>query len=405
MEWAAAIFALLLFQAAGNPVDDGLKALDEERYSDAAQAFEEALEADPENYGAQFNLAFAYTMLGRTPEAIAGYEKTLELKPGLYQAELNIGVLLLNEKEAVRALPHLKAAAGQKPEEFRPNFFLAEALYAAGDDPAAERCYRKAAELDPAAADAQVGIGRTVFNQGRFEEAEPFYKRAVAIDPGYADILLELAARYEEQGKSGKAIEIYQQCPDDPALPERLGNLLFQAGRIEEALPLLQTAAGRSPTVANRFALAAAYVKLKQPDKAVPLLELAIQEEPENYDLLMMHGRLLRDQRQFGLAAQDFFRAVQVKPDSQIGWTELAGSLILMEDYRQGLAALDRAEALGNAPPGIHFARAIVLDKAKLYEPALASYEKFLSLSQDQHPDQEFQARQRIKVIKRELRQ
>ena len=124
---------------------------------------------------------------------------------------------------------------------------------------------------------------------------------------------------------------------------------------------------------------------------------------PDNFDLRMMYGRVLRDERKYGPAAQQFLRAVQGKPDSPEAWDELAGMLILLENYPQALAALDRVEALGNAPPGIHFFRAIILDKAQMYKPALASYEKYLALAGGSNPDEEFKARQRIKVINKEL--
>ena len=47
--------------------------------------------------------------------------------------------------------------------------------------------------------------------------------------------------------------------------------------------------------------------------------------------------------------------------------------------------------------------RAIILDKARQLKPALEAYRQFLSLSQDKNPDQEFQARQRARIIQREL--
>lgn len=408
MGWVAtAAFAFLLQQAAApvqNPAKEGLKALEEERYEAAAQAFEKAIEADPEDYGSLFNLAFAYTMLGKKREAIAGYEKVLALKPGLYQAELNLGILLLDEKDAERAIPHLRAAAEQKPAEFRPNYYLAEALYMKGDDAGAEQYYRKAAEIDPAAPDVQIGLGRAVFNQGRYEEAEAYYRRAAELDPQYKGYLLELGTRYEEKDKAEAAIRIYRLFLDKAVVQERLGHLLLRLGRAEEALPHLQQAVSLSPTQANRFALAMAYIKTRQPDKALPLLEQVLAEDPKNYDVLMIRGRLLRDQRKFGPAAQHFLRAVEARPDSQEAWKELAGMLILLENYPQALAALDRVEALGEAPASIHFFRAMIWDKARQYEKALAFYEKFLALSKNQFPDEEFKARQRIKVIKRELR-
>ena len=100
--WAVA--ACFLFLQA-DYTTDGMKALDEGKYDAAVQAFRKAVEADAKDYFAHFNLAMAYTMLQRDPEAVAEYRKTLELKPGLYEAELNGGIVLLRQKNPAEALP------------------------------------------------------------------------------------------------------------------------------------------------------------------------------------------------------------------------------------------------------------------------------------------------------------
>jgi hypothetical protein len=45
-----------------------------------------------------------------------------------------------------------------------------------------------------------------------------------------------------------------------------------------------------------------------------------------------------------------------------------------------------------------------VLDKIKDRKPALESYEKFLAISNGQNPDEEFKARQRVRILQREIR-
>ena len=67
------------------------------------------------------------------------------------------------------------------------------------------------------------------------------------------------------------------------------------------------------------------------------------------------------------------------------------------------LVRVMRARDLGENTPGNWFFRAIILDKLKQLKPALEAYQKFLSLSQGKNPDQEFQARQRARIIQREL--
>jgi predicted Zn-dependent protease len=62
------------------------------------------------------------------PKALAEYKKVLELKPGLYEAELNLGILLIRDKQAGRCGQILQQAVEQKPKEFRPMLYWAEAL-------------------------------------------------------------------------------------------------------------------------------------------------------------------------------------------------------------------------------------------------------------------------------------
>jgi tetratricopeptide (TPR) repeat protein len=182
-----------------------------------------------------------------------------------------------------------------------------------------------------------------------------------------------------------------------------MGELLLETGQAADAIPQLEQAVSQSPTAANRFALAAAYMRNSQPAKAVPLLEQAVAGEPQNFDLRLTYGRALRDLRQFSNAAREFFFSAKIKPESVEAWSELAGALILTENYPQALAALDRVRALGGEKAAHLYFRAIILDRSKQYKPALEAYRQFLATSQNQSPDEEFKARQRVRIIQKEL--
>src|SRR5262245_59376565 len=136
--WAA--LPLLLFLAA-DFTSDGIKALEQNKYQEAADLFSKAVEADPNDYAANFHLALSYSLLGKPAEAIPVYKKVLELKPGLYEAELNLGILLVGQKQGRDALPYLQSAAEKKPKEYRPRIYLADALLGSGDFPKAEETY------------------------------------------------------------------------------------------------------------------------------------------------------------------------------------------------------------------------------------------------------------------------
>ncbi|MBZ5577433.1 MAG: tetratricopeptide repeat protein [Acidobacteriia bacterium] len=396
------IAVLLFLQAAANPGADGTKALDEGRYEAAAQAFTQAIAVDPADYTAHFNLALAYSLLHRDAEGIAEYRKTLELKPGLYQAQLNAAILLLQQKSPADALPLLQAALAQKPAEFRPRFYLAEAQLATGAFAPAEHSYRAALELDARSAPAQLGLAHALAQQGKLADAAPYFRRAAELDPNYRDALLELAALYEENKQPADAIEIYRQFPDDPAAAERLGLLLLDSREYADAVPRLEAAYAQSPTPANRAALAAAYVFNQQGAKALPLLDKAVADDPANSALRLMYARALRDLRQFPAAARQFSEAAKLKPGDAQTWNDLGSALYMADDYPQALAAFDRARDLGLGNAGNWFLRAIILDKMHQPKPALEAYQQFLALSQGKNPDQEFQARQRVKLLQRE---
>ena len=398
-----AIAAALFFLQATDYSAEGMKALESAKYDAAVEAFNKAIQADPKDYAAHFNLGLAYSLLHRDAQGIAEYRKTLELKPGLFEAELNAGILLLRQKNPAEAEPLLEQAAEQKPQEFRPRFYLAEAQFQNGDPAKAELSYQAAVGLDPKSAGAQLGLARALAQQKKLDDAAPHFREAAKLDPAFGDALLELAGLYEKEQRPGEAIAIYRDFPGNAAAQERLGALLLESKQYRDAIPRLEEAYAKDPTEANRVALAEAYLFSEQNDKAQPLLAKAVDAAPADFDLRMMYGRALRDRKQYAPAASQYSEAVKLKPDSLNAWSELGGMLYLTGDLQKSLEAFDKARELGQNTPGNWFMRAILLDKLRDLKPALAAYQQFLSLSGGQNPDQEFQARQRVRIIQTEL--
>jgi tetratricopeptide (TPR) repeat protein len=399
--WALAL--AWFFLQAGNPVTDGQKALEEGRFDAAVQAFTQAIAADPKDYYAHFNLALAYTYLKRDAEGVAEYRKALELKPGLYEAELNAGMVLVRDKQPSDALPLLEAAAGQKPAEFQPRFNLAQAQLDTGAPEKAEASFRRALELDPKCADCELGIGRALARQDKLADAAPHYRQAAAMDPRHGNALLELAGLYDQNNQATEATAIYREFPENAAAQERLGQLLLETKQYADGVARLQAAFAKDPSAANRSLLAQAYVLNRQPDLALPLLEQSVKADPANFDLRTAYARALRDLRRFPEAVAQFEEAAKLRPNDAMTWSEMAAARYLTGDVQQTLADLDRARDLGENNAGNWFFRAIILDKANQLKPALEAYQKFLSMSQGKNPDQEFQARQRARIIQLEM--
>jgi tetratricopeptide (TPR) repeat protein len=402
-----AVFCTLwLLLLAQDPDDQaaGIKALEAQKYDEAVALFTKAVAADPKDYAAHFHLALAYSLSGNDARAIPEYKTALDLQPGLYEAEMNLGISLVRMKDPAGAVPHLQAAVAKKPNQFRPAYFLGEALLSTNANAEAEKAFQAAQALQPNSAPTEIGWARAIARQGRVADAEPHFRKAAALDAGNRDALLELAELYESARQPAPAIAIYREFPQNPGAQERMGALLLSSGHPDEAIAPLESAVAKSPTSANRVALAQAYARTKQPDKAAAIVTPAIAAAPQDLELRMFYGRLLRDQRKLREAAAQFLAVVQAKKDSVEAWNELAGVLIVDEQYPQAIAALDRVEALGAATSGHHYLRAIALDHLHQNKEALVFYEKFLAESRGKSPDEEFKARQRVRILQAEKR-
>lgn len=396
----------LLALLSQSPIEDGIKALDSGKPSEAEALFVKATLADPTDYSAFFNLAFAQSVQHKDTEATVNYRKVLSLKPSLYEAELNLGILLLRQQLAKDAIPLLESAARTKPDQYRPNYYLGEALVNTGRGAEAELAFRLAFTINPRSAEASQGIGQSLLNQRKTAEAAVFIEQAARLDPSYQPALLQLASVYEADKNFDEAIAIYRRFPNEPGVRERLGDLLLRTGKSSSAIPELEAAVKASPTVANLTALATAYLRDKQPEKCQPLLDQALRLEPNNGELRILYGRLLRDLRKFDMAANQFALAAKLDPKSADAWSDLAMVTVLIDRYDIALAALDRLKQLNAEKPGHKYLRAITLDKVKQNRQqaklALAAYQDFLAVAGGKFPDEEFKSRQRVRILEHE---
>jgi len=395
------LLPLLFSGVQDQPQTAGLQALDKGDYAAAEQIFSKLVAADPKDYSALFNLALAETALKKDDAAIEHYKETLAVKPNLYEAELNLGIVYLRDHRAAEALPLLKDAVRQKPNQARPKRYLADSLLATGDFAAAD-AYREALALDPKLASAELGLGQSLARQDKLDDALPHYRQAAQLDPNLKSFLLAIAADFAKANRPKEAIALLKEFPEDAGAREELGRLYLANHQPAEAVNEFQTVVSASPTPANRLALATAYLQNNQSKEAAPLLQGALAANPNDYDLRMVVGRLHRDGHDYRNAATQFLAAANLKPDSVEAWNEAASALVLSEQYGPALGALDKIHGLNADKPGNFYYRAIVLDKLHQIKPALTSYQKFLQTSEGKFPDQEFVARQRSKLLEKE---
>jgi tetratricopeptide (TPR) repeat protein len=354
---------------AADPIAASLAHLDAGRAAEAIALLEPVVAAAPDHVPARFNLAIAYSMAGRDEESIAAFHKVLEQAPKLVEAQLNLAQLLVKTGKHADAVPLLEQVIPAKEGDIRPVYLMARAYSA----------------------------------RQMWKEAAPWFDKARALAPGDQSILLESAGCYEQAGMKTEAIGAYRKSAD-PGARERLGQLLLETGDLAGAASEFEDVMKRSPSAAAAFALATVHLKQKEPAKAIPLAAYIVEKEPKNADARLFLGRLLRDNKQYPAAAQQFHAATQIMPAMVDGWNELAGMLMLTQNYAAAVTALDKARELGGETPGNWWFRATAYDSLHQFQLALESYQKFLAQSGGKYPDEEFKARQRVRILEKEVR-
>jgi tetratricopeptide (TPR) repeat protein len=133
---------------------------------------------------------------------------------------------------------------------------------------------------------------------GKLREAVEEAERAQNVSPGFAGNRLFLGILYEKQGEMAKAEAHYRESlatvgEADPRLTHRLGWVIAEQGRTDEALPILRRAVELGgPTYFDPYAsLFEAYLKLGQVRPAVAVLDAWLAAHPGDAEV-----RRVRDQ-------------------------------------------------------------------------------------------------------------
>jgi tetratricopeptide (TPR) repeat protein len=158
---------------------------------------------------------------GNAREAALRYEAALKAAPDNVRPHLLLGTLAHRSRDYERARALLEEAARLDPENPDVVFRLGLVCDAEGDVAEAQNCYRRAASLAPGSWQTWFVIGREHRLLGHAEVAIRSYRRALEFGGEEADVLAEL------------------------------GGLLFEMGRLEEALPHLERATKVCPVDAG----------------------------------------------------------------------------------------------------------------------------------------------------------
>jgi tetratricopeptide (TPR) repeat protein len=263
---------------------------DNAKYSQAITAYEEAIQANPDNPSIYLSTARAQIYITQYEEALENAERALILNNNNPLAHTLKAWSLDFLGDYTQAEAAIKTAFELDPENALAHAIYAEILMdkviaGQGDinaiDRAAEES-RTAMALDPTLLESRRARGYVLWNTGNFAEAIQEYNAALAINDKIADLHIALGYNYYLINEYDQAVQAYLQAyalnPTDPTPPYEISRTYATVGDFSQSVQYADQAVKTNPESARLHGnLGVMYYKNNQLSESIQELGLAIR--------------------------------------------------------------------------------------------------------------------------------
>ncbi|HEX2694462.1 MAG TPA: tetratricopeptide repeat protein [Acidobacteriota bacterium] len=177
--------ALRSVSAADKVFLNGNKLYGDQKYAEAAAAYEEAVGMSQTNWGYFLNLGLSYKKLDRKDESLAAFRKAVELSPESYSANKELGEVLAKGSAFDEAKKYYQKAVELSPDDPDAHYNLGACLTNTGEQDAALEHFRKTAELKADYADAYYQMGTIYIGRNMVPEAVQSLEKFLELAPSH----------------------------------------------------------------------------------------------------------------------------------------------------------------------------------------------------------------------------
>jgi len=354
--------------------DAGYVADAQSRLADAESLYRRAIGADPKSFEAHLSLGLLLARQGNQEDArpelaVATNLDAGDAGPAVKARAWRALAQIDRADDSTEASDDLLEALKLSPETTADTLLAAGIAEQAGETDAAEAAYRRVLLKEPGSLEANRGLAHVLIQRKQYPDAETLLRAAL------------------------------DKSPDDPALTAQLATVLAAQDKAE-ALPLLQKLHDAHPKDnAITGMLAAVLAEAGDFVGSDHLYSALIAAAPNDPSLLVAHGQNLIRQLRYAQAFTAFDRATQLDAANADGWSGLAFAASRTSQPSVTLHALTMRSKYLPEVPSTYFLWATAYDNLHQKGQAVIYYHHFLDSSAGKFPDQEFQARQRLKLL------
>jgi len=296
----------------GSPVQDTLdKAKVQLDYLRAKQPNRpETHEAWSNYYAAQNNL----------PAAIQEISAGIAADPGRSESYLLLGLLELRSNQTDEAQKNFQKAVTVDPKAMNAQLALGGFYQSHNQLPQAEQQFRTAINIDPRNPAPREALVRLLMQEGKNSEIDTFLQQTKKDLSDIPEAYRLLGDYYFASGDLDKAVaeygSLYSDHPKDPQVRKNYIQLLILKNRLDEATTLDSELLKSSPHDVDGL-IFKGQIQLRKGDPAgaMPSLQSALQNDPDNAVAHYQLGIAYAQQRDPDRAEQEWQKAVSLRPD------------------------------------------------------------------------------------------
>jgi tetratricopeptide (TPR) repeat protein len=228
-----------------------------------------------------------------------------------------LGRILFTEREAKESLAeYTEAARHREPGAFDLKVVALDYVLLS-DYADADKWLTRSVERDSKDSEAWYYLGRTKYNENRFEEAIHSFEQCLKLDAKNIKAEDNVGLSYQGLGQAENAAAAFRSAIDWQAQAAKqnphpyidLGSLLLEQNHVEESLPYFRQAIKIEPQEFKAHEqLGKAYLQLQQLQDAQSELEKAAELNPENAPLHFELGQIYRKEGLMEKAKSEFNR-------------------------------------------------------------------------------------------------
>lgn len=317
-------------------------------YAQAEIEYLIALRLDRENVHAIGRLGTIYYEQGRFGRAYSFVQKAAELATNDVDMHVKLGLIYLNLHSPKNAHAQAIYILDRWPTNAEAPDILAESCASREEVVDAQNRLEKISKKIGDTAPLELAFAVLDFASGDIKATDTALKRALTLDPKYGAAYYTLGNFYVSQNKMKEADEAFKKSADLSPVrsPRRLSyaNFKIQTGDLAEGKRLLDEITKQAPDYVPAW-IRKAEIALneKRYDDCDGLIGQALARDADNYDALMLRGRMYIAENQADKAVAEFDRITSLYAHSAEAFYYLAVAHLAVKDSNKAVGDLNKA--------------------------------------------------------------